>query len=258
MEKISAAIIARNEEKRIEQCIKSLDGIADEIIVVDSFSTDRTVEICRELGCRVVQRQFTGFGAQRQYATSLTSHRYVLAIDADEVLSPALRQSLMKLKETAFQHRVYSFSRLNFYCGRPVKQCGWYPDRQIRLFNKSYANWNLRDVFEKVIFPETLRPEPVDGDILHYRCSNYEEYHHAQQHHAAILGHVLAVKNKHISAFQPHFHALKSFVSTYIGEQGIMGGTDGRAICVERYRSVLFAWRLARRLLKQQQKDTNE
>lgn len=253
MGKISAAIIARNEEHRIEQCIRSLDGVADEIVVVDSFSTDRTVEICRELGCRVVQRRFTGFGAQRQYATSLTSHSYVLSLDADEVLSPALRESLMKLKEGRFDHRVYSFSRLNFYCGRPVKQCGWYPDRQIRLFNKSYANWNLRDVFEKVIFPETLRPQAVDGDILHYRCTTPEEYRRAQQHHAGISGHVLAVQHPRIRFYQPHLNAIKAFLSTYIAEGGITGGADARAICAERYRCVLMAWRLARRLNRQSQ-----
>lgn len=253
MEKISAAIIARNEEHRIGQCIRSLEGVADEIVVVDSFSTDRTAEICRTLGCRVVQRRFNGFGAQRQFATSLTSHRYVLSLDADEVLSPALRQSLIKLKEGEFTHRVYSFSRLNFYCGRPVKQCGWYPDHQIRLFNKSYANWNLRDVFEKVIFPETLRPQIIEGDILHYRCSNHDEYRRAQQHHAGILGHVLAVRRPSISFYHPHLNAVKAFLKTYIAEGGIAGGPDARAICAERYRSVLFAWQLARRLKKQEQ-----
>ena len=94
---------------------------------------------------------FDGFGAQRQYATSLTTHQYVLSIDADEVLSPALQESILRLKEEGFSHRVYSVARLNFYCGFPVRHCGWYPDRQIRLFDKRYANWNLRDVSEAVI-----------------------------------------------------------------------------------------------------------
>ena len=152
-EKISATILAFNEEKRIGACLESLRGIADEIIVVDSGSTDRTVDICSRYGCRISVRKFDGFGAQRQYATSLTTHQYVLSIDADEVLSPALQESILRLKEEGFSHRVYSVARLNFYCGFPVRHCGWYPDRQIRLFDKRYANWNLRDVSEAVIFP---------------------------------------------------------------------------------------------------------
>ena len=165
MEKLTATIIALNEERRLAACLESLRGVADEVVVVDSYSTDHTVAICHDYGCRVTQRHFDGFGAQRQYATSLASHRYILSIDADEVLSPALCESIIRLKEQGFAHRVYAISRLNFYCGYPVKHCGWYPDLQIRLFDKRYANWNLHDVGEKVIFRDSVRPEPVDGDI---------------------------------------------------------------------------------------------
>ncbi len=111
---ISATILTLNEESRIGACIDSLAGIADEIIVVDSGSTDSTVSICRSKGCRVVERPMKGYGAQRQYATSLASHTYVLAIDADEELSPAVRDTLMALKREGFSHRGYAFSRLNF------------------------------------------------------------------------------------------------------------------------------------------------
>ena len=128
MIKLSATILTFNEERRIEECLKSIRDIADEIIVVDSGSTDSTLEICRRYGCRISVRKLAGYGAQRQYATSLTTHPYVLAIDADEVVSPTLRQNLLLWKRTDPCHRVYSFSRLNFYCGYPVKNCGWYPD----------------------------------------------------------------------------------------------------------------------------------
>lgn len=103
MSKISATILTYNEENRIEACLQSLEGIADEIVVVDSGSTDRTVEICSKHGCRVTVREFRGYGAQRQYATSLTTHAYVLSVDADEVVSPALRHSLLKLKRMGFR-----------------------------------------------------------------------------------------------------------------------------------------------------------
>lgn len=250
MKHISATIITYNEERRIEACLSSLKEIADEIIVVDSHSTDRTAEICREHGCKVVKRDFHGYGAQRQLATSLTTHSYVLSIDADEVLSPALQTSIKRLKEEGFDHRVYRMSRLNFYCGQPVRHCGWYPDTQIRLFDKRYANWNLRDVSERVIFPDSLRPEMIDGDILHYRCSTPEEYRQVQTRHAAITGKVLTARNDSISAITPYIKGIAAFLDCYLNKGAILDGPEGRAISREQYRSTFLAYNLARRALK--------
>lgn len=254
MEKISAAIIAFNEEQRIASTIKSLEGVADEIIVVDSFSTDRTIDIAREMGCRVEQRAFAGFGAQRQYATSLTSHRYVLFIDADEVLSPALRQRLIELKKTPFQHRVYSFSRLNFFCDSPIKHCGWYPDRQVRLFDKRYASWNFHDINERVIFPDTLRPDIIDGDILHYRCARRDEYRAKMESQAKIRGRVIAATQSSVGILEPRWEALKSFLRCYISEGGIIDGAPGRKISAEKYRATLLSYKIARKLLQNEKK----
>ncbi|MDE6860507.1 MAG: glycosyltransferase family 2 protein [Duncaniella sp.] len=249
MVNISATILAYNEEKRMGACLESLRGVADEIIVVDSYSTDRTVDICRKYGCRITQRKFDGFGAQRQYATSLTSHQYVLSIDADEVLSPALQQSIRRLKDEGFGHRVYNVSRLNFYCGIPVRRCGWYPDLQIRLFDKRYANWNLRDVAEKVIFRDSVRPELLDGDILHYRCDTKEQYEDVIRHHAAIKARVLASGNDSIGILSPFLHGIKAFWHTYITEGGILEGDVGREIAFSQYRSELLAYSAAKSLL---------
>ena len=249
MTPISAVIISRNEELRIRQCLESLQGIADEIIVVDSFSTDKTVSICNEAGCRVVQRKFPGYGAQRQYATSRANHRYVLSVDAGEVLSPALRASLIKLKEEGLTHRVYSFTRMNFYCEEPIRHCGWYPDVQIRLFDKRYATWDLSDVFEKVIFPGTLRPEPVDGDILHYRCSTADEYHRKVVSHAMIGGRVLATQRTSVGPLLPWLKGMKSFFECYFLRGGFLDGAEGFAISREEYLSTYEAYKLARKLL---------
>lgn len=239
-----------NEEKRLGATLESLAGVADEIIVVDSFSTDRTLAICQEAGCRVTQRRFDGFGAQRQYATSLATHRFVLSVDADEVLSPALRDSIVRLKTAGFGHRVYSISRLNFYCGYPVKHCGWYPDRQIRLFDKRYANWNLSDVGEKVIFRDSVRPEPIDGDILHYRCETAAQYRDVMRRHAAIKARVLAATHDSIGTLSPALHGLRAWWTTFITGGGILDGEPGREIAAESYRSETLAWQAARRLLQ--------
>lgn len=249
MKKISATIIVYNEEKRIGACLDSLRDVADEIIVVDSGSTDRTVDICKEAGCRVSTRKFDGFGAQRQYATSLATHQYILSIDADEQLSPALQESIKKLKNEGFGHRVYMMPRLNFYCGEPVKHCGWYPDRQIRLFDKRYANWNLRDVSEQVIFRDSVRPQLIDGDILHHRCENRHQYEKVVKSHAAIKARVLAAKEERIGVLSPFIHAVKAFCSTYIGEGGIFEGRVGREISLLNYESEIITYKAARKIL---------
>jgi glycosyltransferase involved in cell wall biosynthesis len=251
---ISATIITRNEESTIGDCLRSLTGVADEIIVIDSFSTDKTVEICNAAGCIVRQRRFAGYGAQRQYATSLASHSYVLTIDADEVLSPSLRETLLQLKADGFGHRVYSLSRLNFYCGEPVRRCGWYPDRHIRLFDKRYAAWNLREVQESVTFPDSVRPFELDGDILHYRCRTPEEYASTERRHAGIRGRVIAAHTNRICAIAPILKGLRAFATCYFSEGGIMDGHPGRAISIERYRSTYASYRIARKLLCKRRK----
>lgn len=248
---LSATILTFNEASHIRGCIESLRDVADEIIVVDSFSTDGTAEICREMGCKVTSRRMAGYGAQRQYATSLTRHDYVLSLDADEVLSPALRASLLKLKNEGFGHRGYSFPRLNFYCGQPVKHCGWYPDIQVRLFDKRYANWNLHDVAERVIFRDNVRPELLDGDILHYRCDTAEEFRATESKHAEFLARRLASEKVKIGALDPYFMGLRGFLGCYFGEGGLLDGVAGRAISKERYRSAYSAYRTARRLMKE-------
>lgn len=247
MSKISATVITFNEENHIARCIESLRDIADEIIVVDSFSTDKTADICEALGCKVTKRKMQGYGAQRQYATSLTCHNYVLAIDADEVLSPALRASLIKLKNGEFNHRGYCFARLNFYCGTPVKHCGWYPDIQVRLFDKRYANWNLHDVAERVIFRDNVTPVKLDGDILHYRCSTEEEFQETEKAHAALMAKSLIEKGENPNALTPYIQGIKSFIKCYIAQGGAFDGIVGTAISKQRYHSTLLAWSTARK-----------
>lgn len=251
MSKITATVITFNEEAHIGACLDSLAGVADEIVVIDSFSTDRTVEICERKGCKVTRRKLAGYGAQRQYATSMASYPYILSIDADEELSPALARGLMAMKERGLTHRVYSMSRLNFFCGKPIRHCGWYPDRQIRLFDKRYANWNLRDVAESVIFRDSVRPQPLEGDILHYRCASPEEYHTTMMHQAELQAGVLAAGNKNITPFTPTLKAVKAWFKTFIRLGGWLDGHEGRLIAGEEYRKTKHAYSLARKLRRQ-------
>ena len=146
---MSIIIAAYNEEKNIARCIQSLRPVADEIIVVDSFSTDQTTAIAEELGAKIIQRAFTGYGDQKSFAQEQSGNDWVFSIDADEVLTEELQKSILEMKATP-QHDAYEINRLTSYCGKWIRFCGWYPDRKIRLWDRRKARWGGEDPHDKV------------------------------------------------------------------------------------------------------------
>lgn len=133
----------------IEKCLSSLKGVADEIVAIDSFSSDGTEEICRKFNVRFEKHKFEGFRDQKNYALTLASHRHVLSLDADEALSDKLRESILKVKEK-WEYDGYSFNRLNNYCGQWIRHSTWYPDRQLRLFDTERGKWGGMNLHEKI------------------------------------------------------------------------------------------------------------
>lgn len=252
MEKLSATIITRNEERNIGRCLDAIEGIADEIVVVDSYSTDRTVEICERHGCRVVRREFLGFGAQRQYATGLTSHSYVLSIDADEVPDSRLREAIARLKRDGFDHRVYSVQVINYFCGSPVLHSGLEPTRYVRLFNKRYANWDLRHVSDTVSCPEGVQPQPLEGSIHHYRCATMEEFNKKENRIASLQARSLAQAGEGISPLTPHLRAAWQYVKCQLLHMAWLDGSNGHAIARRRCKTTYEAYRMARHLLMEE------
>lgn len=252
MEKISATIITRNEQHNIERCLNSLIGIADEIIVVDSFSTDATIDICRRYNCRITRREFTGYGTQRQYAAGLTNYSYILSIDADEVLSEELRQAIMALKQSGFSHRMYSADIINYICNTPVRRCGMAPVRQVRLFDKRYAIWDLSDIEERLTYSSAIQPEPLPGCIHHYRCHSYEELRFKELRNAEMRGRVLAARHNRIAAYTPLMRAAAEFLKCHLLQGAVLDGHTGHIIARERYRATLTAFSTARKIKKEQ------
>lgn len=252
---ITATVITRNEQRNIERCLNALIGVADEIVVVDSNSTDSTVEICSRYGCRIITRPFSGYGSQRQYAMSLASHRYILSIDADEVLSEELREAIMTLKadERLREHRMYALELVSYVCGRPVYHSGFGPHREVRLFDKRYATWDLRDVGERVRHSDSVVPATLPGCIHHYRCHNYEELHSKELRHAAIKARVLAARPQKIGAFTPRLKALGAFIGCHLLDGAVLDGWAGRCIARVRYTATLAAYTDARKLKKTRQ-----
>ena len=176
--KISAVIIAFNEEENIGRCLQSVTDVVDEIVVVDSNSTDRTREICRHQAARVIQHSFTGHVEQKNYAMQQAANDFILSLDADEVLSDDLKQSIQRVKHD-WEFDGYAFNRLTNYCGRWIRHSGWYPDRKLRLWDRRKGRWGGVNPHDRVQMGTGCRVHPLDGDLLHFSYPTIE--HHIAQ-----------------------------------------------------------------------------
>ncbi|PIE88359.1 MAG: hypothetical protein CSA04_02290, partial [Bacteroidetes bacterium] len=178
MAKLSVVIITYNEEHNIERCLESVKEIASEIVVVDSHSQDRTVALCRQQGARVILHPFENFGKQKQFAQSQATHEWILSLDADEQLSPALQKSIKEALEEP-RAEAFSMNRLTNFCGQWIRHGGWYPDRKVRLYRKECARWSNHPVHEQLEVQEGAMTAHLKGDLLHY--SIYDLDHHIRQ-----------------------------------------------------------------------------
>ena len=171
--KISATIITFNEESNIKAACESV-AWADEVVVVDSNSTDRTRELAEACGARVITNAWPGFGAQKQFAVDQAQHEWIFSLDADERVSDELKNSIQSLRELADGYQV---SRRTYYQGRWIRGGGWYPDRQLRLFKKSKGRWKQRHIHESVQMDPSARVERLNGDLLHYTMQDAAHHH---------------------------------------------------------------------------------
>lgn len=251
MHHISATIITRNEERNLERCLRALQGVADEIVIVDSYSTDATLDIARQFGCRVTRREFGGFGSQRQYATGLTKYSYVLSIDADEMIDEQLRNSLIQLKKKGFDHRVYAITVKTYFCGEPLGHSGFEPEKHVRLFNKRYANWNLRDVSDAVTYPDSVQPQILEGAIHHYRCADIDEFNRKENRIASLKAKVIAAAGAQVWPLTPWIRAVANYLHAHIADKAWLDGQVGFTIAARRAKTTLEAYRMARKIMRE-------
>lgn len=175
---ISAVIITFNEERNIDRCLSSLNGIADEIVVVDSFSTDATRDICTAHNVRFEEHKFEGHIEQKNYAISLAKNDWVLSLDADEEITEELKASILEAKNLQ-GFDAFELKRLTNFCGKWVRHCGWYPDKKVRLWNRTMGQWGGQNPHDKVVMQSGVKIGQLRGDLLHY--SFYELSEHIAQ-----------------------------------------------------------------------------
>jgi glycosyltransferase involved in cell wall biosynthesis len=220
---LSVAIITRNAAAQLERCLASV-AFAEEIVVVDSGSTDGTVELAARLGARVVRKEWLGFGAQKQFAVDASSHDWVLCVDADECLSPELREAIAaELK--APRGFVYAISRRNRFLGRWLKHGEGYPDWNVRLFHREHARWGGESVHEKIVTRSAVLR--LRGDLLHDSAETLEKYLDKQNRYTSLQAESLRAAGRRANALHLVLSPLLRFIKFYLWRLGFLDGVPG-------------------------------
>ncbi|MHC1706555.1 MAG: glycosyltransferase family 2 protein [Bacteroidales bacterium] len=229
--KISVVIITFNEERNILRCIDSVTEIADEIIVIDSFSTDKTESICLEKGARFIKNPWPGYGAQKNFGNQQAVHDYILSLDADEALSLNLRTSIVALKDQQPQADAYAMNRLTNYCGHWIRHCGWYPDRKIRLFDRRKVKWNLELVHEDLEMEKNTTVGFLKGDLLHYSFYTSDDHLRQVDNYSTLVARQFFEKGKKASWLKMIISGPVRFVRDYFFRLGFLDGKAGFTVC---------------------------
>jgi glycosyltransferase involved in cell wall biosynthesis len=226
--KISATIICMNESEKISRCLTSLLPVADELIVVDSGSTDNTVALAKSLGAKVYHQPFLGHIEQKNYAASLAEHPWILSLDADEALSEQLTHSIMQLKVSGSSTQTaYSMNRLNRIGEQWIRHGGWYPDTKVRLYPFAHAHWGGTNPHDKIITEPRLKRIRLEGDLLHYSYNNIDELYVQQEKFARLAAQAMFKQGKKNRGISPFFPAAIRWLKGFILQAGFLDGLAG-------------------------------
>ena len=228
MLELSIVIITYNEEKNIAKCLEALHDISDDIIVLDSFSSDGTMEICKSYpNVNFIQRKWEGYSKTKNFANGLTKYDYILSVDADEVLSTELRQSIFQLKKFS---GAYEFSRLTNYCGKWIKHCGWYPDKKIRIFHKAEAHWEGDFVHEELVLNTQIPVQLLAGDLHHYSYHSLQDHYNQIEKYSSLHAQKMMQNNAKASLSKRYISPVFKFIKTYFLQLGLLDGKSGFTI----------------------------
>jgi glycosyltransferase involved in cell wall biosynthesis len=257
MPQLSVVIITYNEEKKIGRCMASVKTIADEILIVDSFSTDQTKAIAISDGAKVIEHRFEGYTAQKNFAVQQAKYDHILSLDADEYLSPELLDSISKAKSN-WTADGYAISRLNSYAGKWIRSCGWYPDRKIRLFDRRRGAWHGDLVHEIVKMDNDSKVVNLDGDILHEAYDNASQLISKMQGQYADLFARANAHKKNVTTFKIFYKTLASFFKSYILKGGIWDGYEGLVISVSNANGVFYKYAKLLELNRREKQSSKE
>ncbi len=230
-EKLSVVIITLNEEKNIGRCLEAASQVADEIVVVDSYSTDSTRQICEAWGAKFYQHRFEGYIEQKTYALSKASHPLILSIDADEVLSTKLISNIRQVKQDP-RHDAYQLNRMSYYVNRFIRHGHWFPDKKVRLFKKGVGRWGGRNPHDQYLLPKGTTAPLLDGVLYHYTFNSISEHARQANTFSEIGARELEEQPLLFLLFKALFSPLWGFFYGYIGKLGFLDGWYGLVIAM--------------------------
>lgn len=228
MPELSVVIITYNEARNIARCLDSVKDVADDIVVVDSFSKDNTEEICKSYGVRFFQKAWTNYSDQKNYANSLAAYDWIFSIDADEALSEGLKKSILEAKKIS-QNMNYRICRLTNYCGRWIHYSGWYPDIKLRFFDRRQNCWEGL-IHERINISEEASVPVLKGDCYHYSYYSLEGHRAQAKHFSKVAAHDLFSRGKTASFLKPALSAFIKFIKIYLVNLGFLDGKAGFTI----------------------------
>ncbi len=230
MPKLSVVIITLNEEKNLDRCLNSVKTIADEMVVVDSFSTDKTKEIALRHKAVFIEHPFEDYVTQHQFADEQAQHDLIFSIDADEVVSPKLEKSILKAKKNP-EYDGYWVSRLTNYCGNWIHHSGWYPDRKLRLYNRTKGSW------QGVIVHESFQLDPgstegrLKGDLWHYSYYTVEQHRQRLEKYSTMSAKAYFAQGKKAPVLKIWLSPVVKFIRDYFINLGFLDGKAGFTVC---------------------------
>jgi glycosyltransferase involved in cell wall biosynthesis len=235
---LSVVIITHNEENNIQACLESV-SFADEVIVLDSLSTDQTVAIAKDMGALVHQTQdFPGFGEQKNRALDLVTNPWVLSIDADERVGEALAKEILQvIKGSSSAHPAYDIPRSTYFCGKWIKHCGWTPDRVLRLFRADQARFSDDKVHERLLPKgqnnwDNAQIGHLNTPMLHYSYRSPEDYWRKLKAYSQIWAEQRHSRGQKTTVARAFVSALFAFFRSYVLQAGFLDGSMGLAVCV--------------------------
>lgn len=256
MTPVSAVIITFNEAHNIARCLNALSGLVDEIIVVDSFSTDATKKICESFDVLFFQREWQGYAPTKNWANAQASHNYILSVDADEEVDKILAKSLTRAREKGLSG-VYEVNRITNYCGQWVRYSGWYPDRKIRIFPKSGARWTGDFVHETLEVDSELATHRLEGHLNHYSYHSLQDHANRAEKYAGLHAQKMAAAGKKTSMFRARVSAAWKFLQSYLFKLGFLDGSAGWHIARYSARAVFLKHKKLLQIYTKQRHENN-
>jgi glycosyltransferase involved in cell wall biosynthesis len=239
---VSAIVISHNAADTIGPCVEALRKVCEEVLVLDTNSTDGTIEICKKLGAKVVQVEWFGFSKTKNIGNEMAANDWILSIDSDEVLSEELIASLRNWQPEP--GKVYALDRLTSYCGQWIRHCGWYPDWKVRLFHRKQVAWQGDFVHETLHIPADFQEVKLQGKLYHYSYKDSDDHLRRIEKYARLAAEEQFAKGKKANFVKRWLSPPARFFKTYFLKMGFLDGKAGWVISWRNAKMIRLRYRL--------------